>query len=50
MHFLSEYGLFFAQVVTLVIAILIVAGGLIALITKGKHKAKGQRKKVNKKY
>lgn len=50
MRFLAEYGLFFAQVATLVVAILVVVGGLIALITKGKHKTKLEIKKLNKKY
>ncbi len=41
MHFLSEYGLFLAKAITLVIAILVAAGGIfwIASQTKKKEKA-----------
>ena len=39
-EFISEYGLFLAKALTIVVAILIVAGGLIALSSRGQGKSK----------
>ena len=54
MHFLLEYGLYFAKIATLVIAILIVVAGIMALAARAKEKGKGKGKliitKLNKKY
>ncbi|MEE9451259.1 MAG: protease SohB [Gammaproteobacteria bacterium] len=50
MNFLAEYGLFFAQTLTLVLAILIVAAGLLAIFTKGKSRQKLKIEKLNKHY
>ena len=52
MEFLSHYGLFLAQIVTLVIATLITLFGVVAIIgkDKGAGKEKLQIKKLNDKY
>ncbi len=54
MHFLTEYGMFLAKVVTSVIAILIVIGGIVAIATKNKlqDKLSGKLtiKKLNEQY
>ncbi len=47
MQFLANYGLFLLQAITLVLAILIVAAGLVAIASRGKEKSKN-RIKVNK--
>ncbi|NKB47388.1 MAG: protease SohB [Legionellales bacterium] len=39
MEFLTNYGLFLLQTVTLVAAILVIIAGVLALATKGKHKS-----------
>ncbi|MCG8393224.1 MAG: protease SohB [Pseudomonadales bacterium] len=39
MEFLSEYGMFLAKVVTLVVAILFVVGGIAATASRSRHKA-----------
>ena len=51
-EFLSTYGLFLAKAITIAIAILIVFGGIIAIATKGKLKAKEKIEvtKLNQKY
>ncbi len=41
MEFLYEYGLFIAKAITIVVAILLALGGIIALVSKQKH-SKGQ--------
>lgn len=51
MHFLSEYGLFFAKTLTFVLAIIVVVSFLVAMATRGKDgKEKLRIKKINKKY
>lgn len=52
MHYFADYGLFLAKALTLVIALLILMGGIIALITKSKESRKGQLeiKKLNEHY
>jgi len=49
---LSQYLLFAAQTITLIIAILVVFGGIVAIATKGKHRPKDQLeiKKLNEAY
>ena len=37
MEFLYEYGLFIAKAVTIVIAILLVVGGIVSLVSKQKQ-------------
>lgn len=51
MHFLAEYGLFLAKVITFVLAILLVVSFIIAFATRGKDaKEKLKIKKINQKY
>lgn len=50
MNFFNEYGLFLAEVTTIVIAIIVLVSAIIAIVTKGKMKEKLTIKKVNKKY
>jgi serine protease SohB len=52
MEFLAQYGLFLAKSITLVVAILLVAGGLVSLIMKSREKStsKLNLQKLNKKY
>lgn len=52
MPFLADYGLFLAKITTLVVAILIVTGGIFAAARKGKSQDKNKLeiKKLNKKY
>ncbi len=52
MQFLANYGLFLAKAGTIVAAILIVVGGIVALLRKGKDHEKGRLeiKKLNDKY
>lgn len=52
MQFLSTYGLFLAKIVTMVLAILIVVGGVVAILRKGKgaEREKLEIKKLNEKY
>lgn len=51
MHFVSEYGLFLAKIITIVLAIIIVSAFLTAIASRGKSsKEKLRIKKVNKKY
>lgn len=52
MEFLAQYGMFLAKTATLVIAILIVLGFILAMSTKSKRKEKGKLsiKKINKKF
>jgi len=42
MEFLSEYGLFLAKTVTLVVAVLIVVGGIVMLLRRGDGPAEGR--------
>jgi serine protease SohB len=49
-HFLSEYGIFLAKSVTVVIAILVVLGFIAALLSKAKPKERLKIKKLNEKY
>lgn len=49
-HFLSEYGIFLAKSVTIVIAILIVVGFIVALASKSRPKERLKIKKLNEKY
>ena len=35
MEFLSEYGMFLAKAVTIVVAVLVMVGGIVALVTRG---------------
>lgn len=46
-EFLYNYGLFFAEVATAVIAILIVVGGIIGITSKGKMKSKEKIEIIN---
>ena len=52
MHFLSAYSLFFAKTLTIVIALIVVFAAILALISKGKGKAKERLviKKLNEKF
>ncbi|PCI30041.1 MAG: protease SohB [SAR324 cluster bacterium] len=52
MDFLSQYGLFLAKVATLVFAVLITFGGLLALLMRGKSSKKQsiQIRSINEKY
>lgn len=52
MQFLANYGLFLAKAGTIVAAILIAVGGIVALLRKGKNHDKGRLeiKKLNTKY
>lgn len=40
MHFLTEYGLFFSKTITIVLAIIVLLAVILALLSKGKTKAK----------
>ena len=35
MEFLSEYGMFLAKAVTIVAAVLVMVGGIVALVARG---------------
>jgi serine protease SohB len=52
MEFLSEYGLFLAKAITVVAAALIIAGGIVALSSRGHQKIKEhiEVKHLNRKY
>jgi serine protease SohB len=50
MHFLMNYGLFLAKTLTLVVAILALLIGIIAIVSKGKEKAKIKIKQINHHY
>lgn len=50
LHFIAEYGLFFAKIITVVIAILVIVGFIAALSSKDKSKAKLKVKKLNCKF
>lgn len=52
MHYLADYGLFFAKTITLVIALLLLIAGILALILKNKTQSKGHLdiKKINQTY
>ncbi len=53
MHFLSDYGLFLIKVITVVVAILIIVGGLALIATLAKNKEKAGKltvQKINDKY
>lgn len=52
MHYLADYGLYFAKIATLVIAILIVVGVVMGLASRNKGEQKGKLsiKKINDKY
>lgn len=52
MQFLADYGLFLAKIATLVVAILIVVGGIFTAARKGKSQDKNKLeiKQLNKKY
>ena len=52
MEFVSEYGLFLAKAVTVVVAVLAMAGGIVALSTRSHAKAKGhlEIKSLNQEY
>ena len=52
MHYLAEYGIFFAKLITVIIAILILLAGTVAIATKGKYKEKEKLEvnKLNDKY
>lgn len=52
MHFLAEYGLFLAKIISIAAAILIVAAGIFAIARKGKlqDKNKLEVKNLNEKY
>lgn len=49
-HFLSEYGIFFAKTLTLVVALFVIVGFFAALVSKGKQKEKIKIRKLNEKY
>jgi len=42
MEFLEQFGIFFAEAVTVVVAILVIVAGVLTLASKGKAKAKGK--------
>ncbi len=52
MEFLNEYGLFLAKAITVVAAVLIIAGGIVALSSRGHQKIKEhiEVKHLNRKY
>lgn len=52
MHYLADYGLFFAKTITLVIALLLLIAGILALIFKNKTPSNGhlEIKKINQTY
>ena len=53
MHFLNEYIFFFAKTMTVVLSILVIAGGLLVLVSKTKSKEKAGKlsvQNVNDKY
>jgi serine protease SohB len=50
LEFITNYGLFLAKAATIVIAILIVLGFIIALASKGRDREKLKIKKLNDKY
>ena len=50
MHFLIDYGLFLAKTSTLVIAILLLLGGMFAIASRGKEKGKIKIKQINQHY
>jgi len=52
MHYLADYGLFFAKTITLVLALLLLIAGILALAFKNKTSSKGhlEIKKINKIY
>jgi serine protease SohB len=52
MEFLTEYGLFLAKTITIVVAVLVVVGGIIALSTKSHPKTDGhiEVKHLNREY
>lgn len=52
MHYLADYGLFFAKTITLVIALLLLIAGILALFLKNKIQSKGHLdiKKINQTY
>src|SRR3989338_9162957 len=52
LSFFVNYGLFLAKTVTIVLAVLVIAAGLVAIISKGKSKPKErvEIKKLNDKY
>lgn len=50
MEFISHFGMFLLQTVTLVVAILILVAGIVTIASKGKEKEKIKIKKLNEKY
>jgi serine protease SohB len=50
LQFLSEYGIFLAKTITLVVALLIVVGFIVEIASKGKQKEKLRIKRLNEKY
>jgi serine protease SohB len=52
LHFLAEYGLFLAKTITIILAILLIIGGIIVIASKSKDKLKGRLeiKNLNEKY
>ena len=52
MEFLYEYGLFLAQAATLVVAVLLIAGGIFALGHRQRHEPEGhiEIRKLNDRY
>jgi serine protease SohB len=50
MQFWAEYGLFFAKAITAIASILVIVGGMAALLRKEKQQEKITVKKLNKKY
>jgi serine protease SohB len=52
MEFLNEYGLFLAKAITVVAAVLIITGGIVALSSRSHHKVKEhiEVKHLNRKY
>lgn len=50
MDFLANYGLFFAKIITSVIAIIVVVAAVTAIASKGKGKEKLKIKKLNDKF
>lgn len=52
MHYLAEYGIFLAKIITIILGILILLIGIIAISMRGKSRAKDRLevKKINDKY
>lgn len=50
MHFLIDYSLFLAKILTLVMSILLLLGGIIIITNRGQEKGKLKIKQINQRY